>query len=969
MKSFIIKSILICFTGIFCITSAFALKPDLLDKQQEIDSLLKILPTAKDNSRFDILMQLSTIYLSISMDSSREYARLAFKSAKESKESGKIAEAYKLLGNISYYKGNYNNVISYYDSSLMEYVLANDSLGQSKVLNNIGIIYHNLGDFQQSIDFHLRSLDFKISSGDSVGIANSYNNIGTIYYDLNNYEKSSEYFNKALELSLKLGNDFTVQSVMNNLGMISLETGNLEKAIDYFNQSIRFGERIDNTNGVADSYHNLGQAYFYLKKYEKAIGLYQKANALYDKLGIENGNTLNNLGQVYLELDYYKQAHDYLNTALKMAKENNQFILLRNVYQNLSVLYERTGDFKRAHENYMLFNQYDDSIKSQSYSNLIEELITKNKLEKQKEQFEKTILALEKSELEVKRTNIQVYAFLIGLVATLIFIFIVLRLLRQKNKSNQALSQQNEEILRSQEIIKKINKALSDNEEKLRSVFDVSPFTILILDVNKNIIDCNDTSGRMFKTKDKHEILNQKVENFIVFPEDNKTDLLPLINSNQLNKAQFNIKCADHSTFKAELTGRVIQAMSGSEKTYLIVISDISERLKIIENLNNAKLQAEEADRLKTAFLANMSHEIRTPMNSIIGFSNLLNDDDINAVKKNEYISHIQQSSRLLLNLIDDIIDISKIEAGQLNFNLSSFKLNEVVIETFMMFKEANVRKELDFILTLPPGGNAIICKNDPLRLKQVLTNLIGNAEKFTKSGFIDVSYKIIKKETKNLAEFAIRDSGIGIPADKQDIIFDRFRQIDDSQTRNFGGTGLGLAISKKLIESMMGNIWVESSPGKGSTFYFTIPVENPELAGEEKAVISSPSKLFNFAGKTLLVAEDEDSNYELIKAILRPTTVKLIRATNGSEACQMVEKNQSIDLILMDIRMPKMNGYDATRRIKKTHTDIPVIALTAYAMSEDEEKSLLAGCDKYISKPIQPTKLLQTIQKLLNGR
>ncbi|MEZ5084390.1 MAG: tetratricopeptide repeat protein, partial [Bacteroidales bacterium] len=905
-------------------------------------------------------------YLSISMDSAREYAKLALKSAKEGEANGKIAEAYKLLGNISFYKGNYNNVISFYDSSLFSYELAKDSIGQSKVLNNIGIIYHNIGDFEQSIDFHLKSLDFKINLGDSSGIANSFNNIGTIYFDLKNYQKSSEYFNKALELSLKLGNDFTVQSLLNNLGMINLEEGKYEKAIDFFNQSIKFSERIDNINGIADAYHNLGQAYFHLNNYKKAIHLYQEANVLYEKLGIENGNTLNNLGQVYLELDYYRQALDYLKEALESAKENNQFMILRNIYQNLAVLYERTGNYKLALENYMLFNVYDDSIKNQSYSNLIEELITKNEFEKQQEQFEKTKLALEKSELIVRRRNILIYSFSIGLIATLIFTFIILRLLRQKNRSNLTLSQQNEEILRSQEIISKINKALTENEEKLRSIFDVSPFSILIVDANNYIIDCNDTSGRMFKTENKREILNQKIEKFIITHEESNTGLLKQIDNNTLNKVQCSIRCADQSSYKAELTGRVIQGMSGNAKTYLIVISDISERLTFIESLKSAKLQAEESDRLKTAFLANMSHEIRTPMNSIIGFSNLLIDDEITPQKKNEYIAHILQSSKLLLSLIDDIIDISKIEAGQLNFNLTSFKLNDVVRETFMMFKEANTRQELEYVLNLPEGSDTIICKNDPLRLKQVFTNLIGNAEKFTKSGIIEVSYKILEKETKGMVEFTVIVTGIGFPSTKQDIIFERFRQIDDSRTRTFGGTGLGLAISKKLIESMGGKIWVDSKPGQGSTFYFTIPVEMTHRNDHKIPVKKSPSKIFDLAGKTLLVAEDEDSNYELIKAILKSSNAKLIRAVNGKEAIDLLRVNQSIDLILMDIRMPKLNGYDATRMIKKMNADIPVIALTAYAMLEDEEKSLQAGCDKYISKPIQPTKLLQTIEDLL---
>ncbi|MCD4694837.1 MAG: tetratricopeptide repeat protein [Bacteroidales bacterium] len=940
---------------------------DLEGKRNEIDSLLKILPIASDENRVEVLIHLSKIYLSISMDSSREYARLALKSAKDNNNNQKIAEAYKLLGNISYYKGNYNNVVSFYDSSLTIYKLVNDSFGQSKLWNNLGIIYHNLGDFQRSIDYHLKSLDCKIKLNDSIGIANSFNNIGSIYFDLKNFEKSSEYFSKALDISLELGNSQNVQSVLNNLGMISLELQNLEKALDYFKRSIEFGERVGNQQGIANSYHNMGQTYFYLANYKKALELYMSANEKYEGLGIKSSETNNNIGQAYLELDYYNQALFYLNDALLNAKQNNQFIVLRDIYKNLSVVYQRTNNFEKAYVNYILFNQYDDSIKDQSYSNSIEELLTKNKLDKQNEQIEKTRLALEKSELEIRKRNLLIYSVALGLVSVLIFALIILRLLRQKNKSNEVLSQQNTEILRSQEIIKKINKALTENEEKLRSIFEVSPYSILIVDTGHTINDCNETSGRMFNIKNKREILGKKLESLVKSPSGIAKDILLSIEKNQQSKYQYELKRPDESTFSAEITGRMINDASGNNKTFLIVIADITERLEFIENLEDSKLKAEESDRLKTAFLANMSHEIRTPMNSIIGFSNLLNEAEIDPGKKDEYLSHILQSSSLLLSLIDDIIDISKIEAGQLNFNIEEFNLNKLVEEVFKSFSETNTNSKLTYTLNIPSGSDSIMCKTDPLRLKQILTNLLGNAIKFTEQGNIDLKYKTLEAESKGMLEFRVKDTGIGISSDKLDIIFERFRQLDDSQTRSFGGTGLGLAISQKLVRIMGGAIWVESEPGKGSQFYFTIPSINQKKTDKDPPIINNRFKGYNWKGKTLLVAEDENSNYELIKATLQTTKARIIRATNGSEAFEKVKANKSIDLVLMDIRMPKVNGYDATRMIKSYDDSIPVIAITAYAMIEDEEKSILAGCDFYISKPIRPTKLLETLNGFLS--
>ncbi|MCF8378406.1 MAG: tetratricopeptide repeat protein [Bacteroidales bacterium] len=936
------------------------------EKRSEIDSLLFVLPTSVDEAKVDILLQLSTIYLSISMDSSKEYARMALKNAKEINLNPKMAEAYKILGNISYYKGTYGNVVSYYDSSLSIYILGNDSTGQSKVLNNMGIIYRNLGDFQRSIDYHLKSLQLKISLKDSAGIANSYNNIGSIYFELKNFGKSNDYFSKALDISMKLDNDKNIMSVLNNLGMISIEVQNPEKAVAYFEQAIVFGERAGNEIGLADLFHNMGLANYQMGNYIQALDYYKSANEKYQNLGVYSAVTMNNIGQVYIELDYYKQALSYLTEALSFAKKNKQFIVLRDLYQNISVAYLRTGDYQNAYLNFEIFNQYDDSIKNQSYSSKIEELAIRNQLEQQNEKIENTRLALEKSELDIKRRNLLIYVIIIGLVGVSIFAVIILRLLRQKNRAHETLFQQNTEILRSQKIIKKINKALTENEEKLRSIFEISPYAILILDADHMIVDCNETSGKMFMLKNKRELLSNKFESFVKFSDDNPKDILISIQKGEVSKEQFEFVRPDKSTFYAEVSGRNLKDTNDKTATYLLVITDISERLEFISNLKEAKNKAEESDKLKTAFLANMSHEIRTPMNSIIGFSNLLNDTDEDPQRKKEYIAHILQSSNLLVNLIDDIIDISKIEAGQLNFNAKLFNLNDLVREVFLGFSESNTNPDLSYALFLPPGSENVNCKTDPLRLRQILTNLLGNATKFTNSGSIELSYKIIESKPKGMLEFSVKDTGIGIPLDKQEIIFERFRQVDSFQTKGIGGTGLGLAISKKLVELMGGTIWVESELGKGAEFCFTMYYDDDKTS---KPMVSKEKNDFtgyNWKGKTILVAEDEDSNYELIKATLQVTNVKLIRAINGAEAFDKVKSTKNIDLILMDIRMPKVNGYDATRLIKAYNADIPVIAITAYAMMEDEEKSILAGCDFYISKPIRPTRLLDTLNGFL---
>jgi PAS domain S-box-containing protein len=937
----------------------------------EIDSLLKILPSSKSEERTRILLDLSKQYLSFSMDSSREYALLALKNAKELHDQKSIAESFKILGNIYYFQGNYNNVIRFYDSSLQVYIEDNDSAGMAKVWNNLGIIYQNMGDYERSIDFHLQSLTYKTSVKDTFGMVSSYNNIGSIYYDLEDYEKSQEYFLKALGYSEKIKNYKFVQSIYNNLGLISQELDNFEQSIKYFNQSLLSGENNNDQNGIAATNHNLGKSYFKLGNFNKALEHYFVALELYSKLGIENSQTLNNIGQVYIELDYYRQALKYLNQALEIAKKNNHFINLRDIYNNLAVTYERLGQFDKAYSNYILFNSYDDSIRNQMYSSKIDNIYDQLNNEKKQKEAEKlnleTQLVLEKKDSDIRRRNYVIYSFIAGLLAIMVIAVILLKLFRQKAKANTLLKQQNEEILRSDMIIKKINKALTENEEMLRSIFDASPSAILVINQETVILDCNNASLVMFGAKKKRDIINKNIEKLFI-PQH-----LPLatenfkkaFNNEMIEKEEFTLIREDGSNFNAEISGGLIKDSNGKSTAYVIIITDITERIHFIENLKQAKSEAEESDRLKTAFLANMSHEIRTPMNSIIGFSNLLNEPDLKENKKEEYLRHIMQSSNLLLNLIDDIIDISKIEAGQININPVECNVNKSVKDVFFSFKDTLKNDNIELKLNLPPESDLFLFTTDPFRLRQILSNLMGNALKFTEKGSIELGYNIRKSDKKQFIEFYIKDTGIGIPEDKLNIIFERFRQVDDSRTRRFGGTGLGLAISKKLVDLLGGSLWVESEIGKGSIFYLSLPYETSE---PENVIQVEPflATRFDWKGKTILIAEDENSNFELLKASIYRTKIKIIRAMNGEEAVEWIKKNDQIDLVLMDIRMPKLNGYDATRQIKLLKPDLPVISITAYAMSEDETKSIEAGCDMYVSKPIRPTHLLTLLNEFI---
>jgi len=391
--------------------------------------------------------------------------------------------------------------------------------------------------------------------------------------------------------------------------------------------------------------------------------------------------------------------------------------------------------------------------------------------------------------------------------------------------------------------------------------------------------------------------------------------------------------------------------------------SIILDRISYENQLIEAKEAAIESDRLKSAFLSNMSHEIRTPMNSILGFSNLILSEDLTEDLKNKYSSLIQNSGEVLVKLIDDIIDISKIESNQLEVLQEEFTVNDIVSELeveYSNLKDENIKKiQILFKNTAEP----VRIKSDRSRIKQILNNLINNSIKFTNKGTIEVSFNI--KNGK--IYFRVKDSGIGIPKEKQKIIFDRFRQADESSTRPFRGAGLGLAISKHLANILGGDILVSSQKNVGTEFIVSLPTNMVAEIYHQKQYIKPIKNSYEDWDKyTVYIAEDEDSNFFLLEAYLKETELDLHWFKNGVELIKALKKNQP-DLILLDLKMPEMDGYTAAAKIRKKYPELYIIAQTAYAMADEKNKAMKSGCNDFITKPIKKEVLYYKIAKYLN--
>lgn len=402
------------------------------------------------------------------------------------------------------------------------------------------------------------------------------------------------------------------------------------------------------------------------------------------------------------------------------------------------------------------------------------------------------------------------------------------------------------------------------------------------------------------------------------------------------------------------------------DKTYQSFFRDFSERKQMEEELIKAKEKAEENEKLKSAFLANMSHEIRTPMNGIIGFAKLLKKANITLEQKDKYIEIINTSGSHLLNLINDIIDISKIDAKQMTIHESEININKLIKELYSIYHSQLITKcktNIQLKSTTCLSDNKAFIFTDETRLRQILTNLLSNATKFTEIGTIEFGYNL----NNNKLIFFVKDTGIGIPEDKKQIIFERFIQGAGNIEKLYGGAGLGLSISKACTELLGGNIWLDSSTDKGTTFYFSIPYnysshENPE---EESLKIKDT----NFNNYNILIVEDDLTNLAYLKELFEPFNINIIETNNGKDAINIVKQNPSIDIILMDVQLPEINGYETMKQIKDYSPHIPIIIQTAFAFESDKQKSINAGSDGYISKPIDSEKLFEMIKKIKKNK
>ncbi len=523
---------------------------------------------------------------------------------------------------------------------------------------------------------------------------------------------------------------------------------------------------------------------------------------------------------------------------------------------------------------------------------------------------------------------------------------------------------------------KKADSALRLSLSKYQTLFDLFPVGITISDANGQIIETNSIAQHILglgNEEQKQRQINSKDWQIIrpdgsPMPASEYASVRALSQGIAVENVEMGIRKGDDQVMWINVSATPIPIEGYG---VAIVYSDLTARKQAEQELIIAKEKAEESDRLKSAFLSNMSHEIRTPMNGILGFAGLLKEPDLNGEEQQNYIRIIEKSGARMLNIINDIIDISKIEAGLMGVDLKESNINEQIEYIYTFFKPEVENKGMHLVFNNSLAAKEALIETDREKIYAILTNLVKNAIKYSNEGSIEFGYTLV--ETQYAAspphtvalKFFVKDTGIGIAKDRQDAIFKRFIQADANDSHALQGAGLGLSITKAYVEMLGGKIWVDSEPGKGSTFYFTIPYNTKKQVEHLIAdVVSQQDESDQMRNLKILIAEDDETSDLLLTKMLKKNNHDVLHTKTGIETVEICRNKPDLDLVLMDIRMPGMNGYEATRQIRQLNKGVIIIAQTAYGLSGDREKAIDAGCNDYISKPINISNLKGLIRK-----
>ncbi len=876
----------------------------------------------------------------------------------------------RLLGKLSfqYYQFDTDSGIYYAERAIALSEKLDWGLGMAFSFNYLGTNYAVKGDYPKALENFNKSLSKYTEVGNKQGIAFLSNNLGNLYRILKNYPKAIELTNKAITGNTELGNKKDLVKNYNNLGCIYSDLSEFSKSNEAFNRGLKIAKEINSKEFITLLIINIADNMMKLKDYCGALELSFKAIKISEDLKIPYDLAAYNsyVGEIYLKISsdriqastscpFYShddkknllRARDHLTVALKILDKVNDLAMISSSAALLSEVYEKLGDEKNALVWYKKYSSAKDSVFSKDNSIKLAHLEKEREIALRDKQ-------IEIQTLEIAKNNVQ-NIFQIILFIMVLMVMSLIYYFYYKHKANRTLR---------------------ESEEKFRLIAENTSDGIAISGADGQLKYVSPAYLKQFGYLETDELRpTQESLALNIHPDDRdalSVNLMQAIDQRASGLVySYRVKHSEGHYFWREDNAKFQYNNAGVYIGSYIVCRDISDRKATEEELIKAKEKAEQSDRLKSAFLANMSHEIRTPMNGILGFANLLKEPDLTGKEQQEYIRIIEKSGKRMLNIIHDIVDISKIEAGLMDVEIKELNINEQIEYIYTFFKPEAEAKGLQLSFKNALSSKEAIIKTDREKFYAIFTNIVNNAIKYTVEGSIEFGYilktvtPLAERSQSTELEFFVKDTGMGIRQEQMEMIFERFRQGDDLTNRFNEGTGLGLSISKAYVEMLGGKIRVESEEGKGSTFYFTMPYH---VAPQEKPainkVVTVDAEAYQIDNLNILIAEDDEDSETLISIVVKKFSKKVMKVQTGPEAIEACRNNPDLDLVLMDIRMPGMNGYNATRQIRQFNKEVIIIAQTAYGLKGDKQKAIDAGCNDYISKPIDSELLRELIQK-----
>lgn len=916
---------------------------------------------------------LSKTLLGVNNLKAHEMATKALESARLADVDSLKAKAHRFCGLSSYYRSDLNQSLKHYDSAIYYYTQLNDKLNLARIYNSKGAVFTQLNQFHKAISHYLTAKDIYLELNNEKGLVVLYNNIGSLYQYLHDFENAKLFYKKAIDAAEAGG--FTEEAVnaLSNITVVYEFEHRLAEAEKAYRAGINMAKSLPNSIVSANINTNFGSFWIEQKQPDSALRYLLAAKQLFRDSNLNLAKLYLSLARAYHMKGQRDQALNYYFLAKDNALKGTDAVLRLRILKELAETMALRGNFQEAYHLLTDFASETDLFRNESDSlkNVVMQLhFSINDLEQTADTLRSIIAEAEVTEDQLSSRSKTKTILLIMLAVLFIIItgmsVYLFRAFRKQKEHIQSLNQEIDAMTAERDILKRHEIELESQRKLLHALIESSPNPLGIKNGNNVWLLGNDAMCRIMG-----------------------------VNSGQLNGLSANdlasISSRSASFFRMLEVSEEIVWMKGrtvrSEETLTDGGGDnlgryIVMRVPVIESSGTRKfLVSYFIPTITTppnnekvvksgliSILSRLSHEIRTPLNVVLGFGDLITSNKVDPVKKRQYSRILQREGAVLLKLVDDLMLYTSLQMDNLEVKTQTFDFSELFVNLHTRLINSALelgKPNLEIRLDIPQSPCAVSL--DEVLCRLMLNYLADNAVRYTQTGQVTIGYRFDDSFEKRLISVFVKDTGPGIPIEMQKTVFEPFIRLPHSQG-HAPGLGLGLSIVKLIAEKLNVRLQLKSEFGKGSLFelQFDVRAMAPENIikphTEERYKEHREGKL---SGKKVLVVEDDESNSELLRIILEGVGARFIHASTGEEAIEKCMQTKDIDLVLMDIHLPKMSGLEATRQIKSLRADLPIIAHTAYVMANEKDACFEAGCDGYVAKPIKPKLLLPILEQL----